>query len=42
MQVQEVSSDKDVDGVVKPKKGAGHLVCGEMGRRLLRDFGKKA
>lgn len=42
MQVQEVSSDEDDDGVVKPKKGAGHLVCGEMGRRLLRDFGKKA
>ena len=34
MQVQEVSSDEDDDGVVKPKKG-------EMGRRLLRDFWEK-
>lgn len=38
MQVQEVSSDEDDDGVVKPKKGAG---LWEMGRRLLRDFWEK-
>ena len=35
IQIQEVSSDEDDDGAVKPKKV---LACGEMGRRLLRDF----